>query len=188
MKKVIAIGLLLLLLYNMFGLTVALLFFEEEFRNASPTTQNDQWKTFKVPIPTLPYNTAWENQEGEEGLIREGENFYNIMGQRHENDTLYITLKTNRDAHERFVELSERVQELMDLTSQSSQSPLNKALKLLYELTKIYLFTSSFILTSPSLIEVDSYSLRYERPNQSLLTSFCCLLTPPPEQGYNILF
>ncbi len=172
----------------MFGLTVALLFFEEEFRNASPITQNDQWKTFKVPIPTLPYNTVWEDHEGEEGLIREGENFYNIMGQRHENDTLYITLKTNRDAHERFVELSERVQQLMDLASESSQSPLNKALKLLYELTKIYLFSPAFVLASPCLIEIASYSSAYERLPQRVLMPFCHLFTPPPEQGYNLLF
>lgn len=182
MKKLTAIGLLLLLLYNMFGLTVAVLFFEEDFQTASPMMEDDEWQTVKMPLPALPYNTAWENPEGQDGLIRQGNDFYNIMHQRHENDTLYVTLKSNQHARDRFFELAEMIQEITDQTADSPESPFSKAIKVLSDLVKVYLPNSSMEWPNALMADMPANSA-YASPNQSLLQSVQLLHSPPPERG-----
>ncbi|MEZ4901139.1 MAG: hypothetical protein R2822_04955 [Spirosomataceae bacterium] len=145
MKKLTAIGLLILLLYNMFGLTVAVLFFEDDYQTASAISENDDWQTVKMHLPTLPYNTSWENTDGQEGLIRQGNDFYNITEQRHENDTLYVTLKSNQNARDRFFELANMIQEITNQSTDSSESPFSKAIKHLSDLLKIYLSNPSLV-------------------------------------------
>lgn len=181
MKKLTAIGLLLLLLYNMFGLTVTVLLFDKDFRTASPTAENDEWQTLKMHLPTLPYNTTWENAEGQEGLIRHGDEFYNVTEQRHENDTLYVTMKTNQTARDRFFELADQIQEMTDQTAQSPDSPMGKAVKLLSDLLKVYLPTS--IMEWPTAQVIESLSQEnYATPTNSLLQAVLLLHCPPPEQ------
>lgn len=182
MKKLTAIGLLLLLLYNMFGLTVAVLFFEEDFQTASPMMEDDEWQTVKMPLPALPYNNTWENPEGQDGLIRQGNDFYNIMHQRHENDTLYVTLKSNQHARDRFFELAEMIQEITDQTADTPESPFSKAIKVLSDLAKVYLPNSSMEWPNALMADMPASSA-YATPNQSLLQSVQLLHSPPPEQG-----
>ncbi|RDB05722.1 hypothetical protein [Runella aurantiaca] len=182
MKKLTAIGLLLLLLYNMFGLTVAVLVFEDDYQTASPVMKNDQWQTVKMHLPTLPYNNSWENSEGQEGLIRKGDDFYNVTHQRHENDTLYVTLKSNQHARDRFFELAEMIQEITDQTADSPESPLSKAVKLLSDLVKVYLPNTSTEWPDALMANLLPRSL-YATPNQALLQSVQLLHSPPPERG-----
>ena len=180
MKKLIAIGLLSLLLYNMFGLTVAVLLFENDFQTASPISQNDKWQTVKMHLPTLPYNTTWENKEGQEGLIRDGNEFYNVTEQRHENDTLYVTLKSNEHARDRFFELANMIQEITDQSADRSESPLGKAVQLLSDLLKVYLPNSSMDWPADCVVELQPKQL-YNTPNQALLQTTQLLHSPPPE-------
>lgn len=169
----------------MFGLTVAVLFFEDGYQTASPITNDDEWQTVKMPLPSLPYNTAWENAEGQDGLIRQGNDFYNIMNQRHENDTLYVTLKTNQHARDRFFELASLIQEITDQTSDSPENPLNKAVKLLSELLKVYLPNSTMQWPAqPNELTAGMHSpSTFPTPNQTLLKSIQLLYAPPPERA-----
>jgi hypothetical protein len=180
LKKLTAIGLLILMLYNMFGLTVAVLFFEDDYQSASPIREDDKWQTVKMHLPTLPYNTTWENSDGQEGLIRRGDDFYNVTEQRHENDTLYVTLKTNQHARDRFFELANMIQEITDQNADTPESPLSKAIKLLNDLLKVYLPNPSMGLLVDTVISSTSYHL-YATPNQSLLQTVRLLHSPPPE-------
>lgn len=182
LKKLTAIGLLILLLYNMFGLTVAVLFFENDFQTASPISQNDKWQTVKMHLPTLPYNTTWENKDGQEGLIRDGNEFYNVTEQRHENDTLYVTLKTNEHARDRFFELANMIQEITDQSANPAESPLGKAVKLLSDLLKVYLPNTAMEWPAEYVADAMSPQL-YVTPNQSLLQTEQLLHSPPPELG-----
>lgn len=180
MKKLTAIGLFILLLYNMFGLTVAVLFFENDFQTASPIAEDDKWQTVKMHLPTLPYNEAWENTDGQEGLIRSGDDFYNITHQRHENDTLYVTLKTNQHARDRFFELANMIQEIADPSSDPTDTPFGKVVKLLSDLVKVYLPNSS--IEWPTEASIQMLSTRFfAAPNDSLLQFFQLLHSPPPE-------
>jgi hypothetical protein len=180
LKKLIAIGLISLLLYNMFGLTVAVLLFENDFQTASPVTQNDKWQTVKMHLPTLPYHTTWENKDGQEGLIRNGNEFYNVTEQRHENDTLYVTLKSNEHARDRFFELANMIQEITDQSADPSESPLGKSIQLLNDLLKVYLPNSSMDWPSVCVAELPNKQ-SYIAPNQALLQATQLLHSPPPE-------
>jgi len=130
----------------MFGLSVALLSFENEYQSASPVAKIDQWDTIKIPLQQLPCVAYQEIPAEQEGLIQKDGGFYNIVNRYYQNDTLYIILKTNQNARERFIELSDRVQEALDASSKAPITPARKALELLQGLTKIYLSNSVFIL------------------------------------------
>lgn len=180
MKKLISTGLFIVLLYNMFGLLVALLFFESEYQTASPVVESDHWETIKIPLEELPYVSYQEIPAEQEGLIQKDGDFYNIVNRYYQNDTLYITLKTNRNARERFIELSEQVQESLDAASKSPASPAKKALDLLQGLTKTYL--SNPALVYPPLLYSGLLPDRiFNDLIQVLSDPFRCLFSPPPE-------
>lgn len=180
MKKLTAIGLLTLLLYNMFGLTVAVLFFDDDYQMASAISENDNWKTVKMHLPTLPYNATWEDTDEQEGLIREGDDFYNITTKRHENDTLFVTLKTNQNARDRFFELASMIQEITDQRATTSDSPMGRAVKLLSDLLKLYLPNSDLEWPSECIAALSNQHL-HAAPHQALRQTIQLLHSPPPE-------
>ncbi|WP_080059782.1 hypothetical protein [Spirosoma aerolatum] len=137
MKSLPAIGFLILLLYHWLGLPLAVLTFEQSYQEVSQRSATDEFKLVKLPI-SLPYTAAWENPDGQEGLIQDGDTFYNIVQQRYANDTLYTLLKTNQNARERFFELAEQWQQLSD-DQNDAQSPLGRLLKLISERLTTYL-------------------------------------------------
>ncbi|CCH53137.1 hypothetical protein BN8_02209 [Fibrisoma limi BUZ 3] len=147
-RVLLAIGLLLLLLYHTIGVSVAVWCFEESYEVTSPVSSGDEWKVVKIPI-SLPYTMSWENPDGQTGLVQEGDEFYNIAHQRYENDTLYTVLKTNRNARDRFVELADQVNQLVNQESAPAKHPLSGLLKLLSERITTYLLTEPFRLEPP---------------------------------------
>ncbi len=134
MKKIAAIGLLVLLLYNTFGLAFAVLFFENDFKVASPITQNDDWRIVKLYLPSLPYSDSWENTDGIEGLLQKEGHFYNTTHILHRNDTLYVTLKSNLAARQQFFELANMMETITDTGKNVPDSIQNKVLKALEDL------------------------------------------------------
>lgn len=180
MKKLISTGLLIVLLYHMFGLSVALLCFEDDYQNASPVAKNDQWDVIKIPLQELPYVSYQEIPAEQEGLIRKDGDFYNIVKQYHKDDTLYIVLKTNRDARERFTELSNQIQESLDATSKAPLNPVKKTIALFLGLSKTYVSNSDLAwppLLFSGFLPKPVYCLSF----QLLPDSFFHLLSPPPE-------
>ena len=148
MKSFTAIGFLILLLYHLVGLPLAVLTFEQSYESATPVSSVDQWKMVKLPI-SLPYTTSWENNDGQEGLIQDGNNFYNVVRQHYANDTLYTLLKTNQSARERFSDLADQFQQLNN-DQESTQSPLSRLLKLLKDRLTTYLPPLAFHLAQPN--------------------------------------
>lgn len=147
MKSFTAIGLFVLLLYHLIGLPLAVLTFEDSYELATPVSTTDHWKLVKLPI-SLPYTDSWENSDGQEGLIQDGDNFYNIVHQRYANDTLYTLLKTNQNARDRFFDLADQLQQLSN-DQESPKTPLGRLLKLLKERLTTYLIPSVCQLTQP---------------------------------------
>ena len=180
MKKIAAIGLLVLLLYNTFGLTFAILFFENDFKVASPVSQSDDWKLVKLYLPSLPYSDSWENRDGIEGLLHQDGSFYNATNILHQNDTLYVTLKSNIAAREQFLELASLMTEITD-QSNVPESTHNKVLKLLSSLLKTYIPTSSETDLNISIFE-NLTALTHQRQTDFIFSCFeIHLNTPPPE-------
>ena len=181
MKKIAAIGLLVLLLYNTLGLTFAIFFFEENFKVVSPVSQNDDWKLIKVYLPSLPYSGTWENTDQIEGLLQEDGSFYNATHLVHKNDTLYITLKSNQVARDQFFELAGMMEMITDNNKEFPESAQNKALKILNDLVKNYIPSSQIF----QLINYDtesSIACVYQLLARSTYASYeVHLNTPPPE-------
>ena len=178
MKAFTATGFLLLLLYQLVGLPLAVLTFEQSYESATPVLLADEWKVVKLPI-SLPYTDSWENPDGQAGLVRDGNEFYNIVHQRYANDTLYTLLKTNQNARERFVDLADQLQQLND-DQEATQSPLSRLMKLLKDRLTTYLLPSVWQLAQPvwaCVLTVGNYTNGHLPAYRVDLT----LLSPPPE-------
>jgi len=177
LKRFIAIGLLLLLLYNMFGLTVAVLCFEENYRTSSNIIFDDKWKIIKIPTTS---KDAHYSEEDKERLVRSGNDFYNIMHEYSENDTLYVILKSNQNAQERFSELTALIQGTSNQASDTPSSPFTKILKLLGDLQKIYLSEPFPLDLNRQVSELINHPF-YTEPQQTYHQVIHLLHSPPPE-------
>jgi len=138
---------LFILLYQLIGLPLAVLTFERSFDSPTLASESDEYMVVKLPI-SLPYTNSWDNPDGQDGLIRDGDSFYNVVHQRYVNDTLYTVLKTNQNARDRFFDLADQMQQL-DTEQPAAKSPLSRLLKLLQERITTYLLPMSWQLLQP---------------------------------------
>jgi hypothetical protein len=176
-KSFVAIGFLTLLLYHLIGLPLAVLTFEQSYELATPVSLADQWKIVKLPI-SLPYTTTWENTDGQDGLIQDGNDFYNIVRQHYANDTLYTLLKTNQSAKARFFDLADQLQQLNN-DQQATQSPLSRLIKLLKDRLTTYLPPLVFQLVQLGQSMVMS-CVRYASVSLSVYDTDLAYPSPPP--------
>ena len=177
LKKIAAIGLLLLLLYNMFGVAIAILLFENSYQTHSNTVIEDKWKIVKIPHASASKKNINEEKKG---LIRSGGEFYNVMHEYQENDTLYVILKSNQNAQERYDELTSMMQGMFDPGANAPQSPLNKAMKIFGGLQKVYLANEMML----GICEQQTEQLHqpfYPEPRLSYAKVIHLLHSPPPE-------
>jgi hypothetical protein len=126
------------LLYNTFGLSLAVLFFERDYQTAPAPSHTGEQQLLKVHLPSLPYSGDIEISDEIQGLVRHQNEFYNPVHVLHTNDTLYITLQSNQAARDRFFELTGAMQMLSDPQADVPESSQSKALKLLSGLFKLY--------------------------------------------------
>nr|WP_295930115.1 hypothetical protein [uncultured Dyadobacter sp.] len=179
MRRIASIGLLVLLLCNTFGLSLAILFFEKDYLTAS--SEGTAERVMKMYLPSLPYSGNLEISQQMEGLIRQDDHFYNATQIQHENDTLYVTLQSNQAARDHFFQLANAMQVLNDPQSDGPQSPYGKAVKLLGDLLKTYVSDqpafdfSSVSVQHQSALAHYRYAPAHYLPYRSLLAS------PPPE-------
>lgn len=180
MKRLASIGLLALLLYNMFGLSFAILLFENDYQ-LSPASQTTGAVLMKMYLPSLPYSGDLQISEQIHGLVRQNDQFYNPTHISHENDTLYVTLESNQAARDHFFELANAIQLLNDPQADIPQSPYSKAIKLLGSLLKIY-------IPSSGQLTFESYAFKPAATLPNWCFSANCYLSietllasPPPE-------
>lgn len=181
MKKIVAIGLLVLLLYNTFGLTTAILLFDKQYKMPSDLSLNDDYQLLKIPMPSLPYTSEYQNSDGLEGLIKTNGNFYNATEVLHANDTLYVTIKSNQPARDHFFELADKMQSVTENNSTLPENSHGKALKLLNNLLKNYLQNDyRFVLQSQQFISALTVP-NYTSVEAIHIGWLASLQTPPPE-------
>ena len=181
LRSAISISLLLLLIYHTGRVWSVLFYFESNFPTASPVIRGDEWRVVKMPI-SLPYTPNWQISEGREGLMRVGDQFYNITQQRYENDTLYTVLKTNLGAREHFFALADEIKQVIDTKAthkDASKNPLEQLLKSLNQCAKVYL-----PFFAGNLFGRGTFTLIESSQNSSFLLFFPAVYllvsTPPP--------
>ncbi|HOY03878.1 MAG TPA: hypothetical protein PLO67_00675 [Saprospiraceae bacterium] len=72
---------------------------------------------------SLPYTGNWEESDPEQKCFKVGEEFYNVVERRYENDTLYFTLQRNLNARDKFDALSTILNELNSGENTHKQQP-----------------------------------------------------------------
>lgn len=179
MKRLLPLGLLALLLYNMFGLAVGVFLFEKDFQIADERQELDQFKVVKFPVTPLPYTSSWENTNDVAGLFQHQGEFYNVVHQKIENDTAYVTLKTNLSARERFLELADQVTDTSHKPS-AGAPPLRKAIRSLSDLAKVYWVNPDPVLMVFTDIASRTFTA-YSDTHITFISPLLALSTPPPE-------
>lgn len=146
-------------------------FFEEK----SNVTQNEEeYVTFKIPF-YLPYQSNWETARPAEGKIKQGDNYYELIEQKVENDTLYTICKTDDNARFRFMELAEHinqhVKDSSNETPKKTHSFFKNILKEYTSLRSIHIFFLIEWLQNPI---ISAYS-------ESILALSSDINSPPPQ-------
>lgn len=181
MKRLLSIALLGLLLYNTFGLAIAVLCFDKEFETAETAEIASKREILALPAPSLPYTTSWENEDGTAGLVKKDGGFYNIVHQKIVNDTLFVTLQSNSSARERFFELAGSMNDLSD-SDKSKKSPSERALKLLNDLVKSYLPIETRSALACEFIPLANL-VSFRDHTTLLISSPLSFESPPPEHS-----
>lgn len=163
----------------MFGLAIGVFFFEKDFQTADQAREEDAYLVLQFPVAVLPYSTTWENSGEIAGLFQSQGKFYNIIHQKIENDTAYITLKTNCSARERFLDLADQITHTSHDNS-TNQTPFRKAIRSLSDLAKLYWVSPDHTTLVFTLVAANTSSLHRDR--DAILTSpYLALVAPPPE-------
>lgn len=123
----------------MLGQSVSVWCLEAFYNTPESSLLSDERITLKVPL-ALPYGTTWNN-DSPEGLIRYEGDFYNIVEQRYENDSLYTVMRVNLSAREQFFALADRIQQEFGHDVNKAGNPLEKSSKVFSTAIKHYLST-----------------------------------------------
>lgn len=183
MRRLASIGLLALLLYNMFGLSLAVLFFEKDYQIAT-SDDSGEALVMKMYLPSLPYSENPQLTQNLEGLVRQNGQFYNPTQILHQNDTLYVTLQSNEAARDHFFELANAVQVLNDPQTDLPKSPYGKAIELMGSLLKIYIpTTQKFPFMAGCARRQSLSSVAGHFVAVHYLSHQTSLATPPPERA-----
>lgn len=136
---------------------------------------NAETMVVKIPI-SLPYQTDWEAPREAEGELRKGDEFYQMVDQKMENDTLYTTIVADQNARDRFFDLANQVSE--HLSDQPEKAPAKS--KLIQTLVKEYCSSKDvwvfYILEWPLIKQIPTYKIL---PTQV----FTADLFSPPRQA-----
>lgn len=174
MKPLLALGLFLLLLLHVLGQSVAILGLEEKYPVATTHDSGEEYLVLKVPL-SLPYVATWQNDDPT-GLVQYQGNFYNIVEQRYQNDSLYTVLRSNLTARDQFCALAEQIQQQLQQNAEGTSS--SQALKVLAGFCKNYLPTQR-VLTF-FWWEHQTEKITYPGLAPTLLASEHRPATPPP--------
>ncbi len=173
MKKLSAILLILVLLYQAGGFALQFLNQSSSEISTEEITQLDK-VVLKLPI-SLPYNEAkWQEPKKLEGQIQKGDEFYQMVEQKMEGDTLITTMVANHSARESFLELAEMVDQ--HLKNDSPKHDHSKS-SLINLLVKEYCDSKqTFILY---IMDWSQVNVNFSAPKIALSTFSSQLFSPP---------
>jgi hypothetical protein len=179
LKHFAAIGLLLLLLIHMLGQAVSVLCLEEFYNTPNSGRMGEERVTLKIPL-SIPYGTTWNN-DTPEGLIRYEGDYYNIVEQRYENDSLYTVMQANLSAREQFFALADRMQQEFGHEEGKARNPLEKGARIFSGAIKHYMAFSqkvTFFLWEIAERRAPVYDYQVVFTTSELTPA-----TPPPDRG-----
>ncbi|CAM4205035.1 hypothetical protein EWU23_04420 [Cytophagaceae bacterium 50C-KIRBA] len=173
MKRLASILLLFILLYQAGGFALRYVADSStEFANSD--SESDSY-VVKIPI-SLPYPSNREIPQEASGALQQGDDFYQMVDQKIENDTLYTRVVNDKNARDQFLDLADLVNE--HLSDQPDKAPVKS--KLIQTLVKEYCQSNSawifYILEWPN----ESTPFQHSKLKTS---SFQDALFSPPRQA-----
>ena len=139
---------------------------DDENYNAEETV------TIKIPL-TVPYNTFGQDYERMTGSFEHHGEFFNLIKQKLEKDTLYIVCIKDRKEKQLHAAMTDFIKLSTDIPTSSQQT-----LKLLSGLIKDYIPATSAVLTQDRKAQSLTFGAT---PNFDLLTNNLPVPTPPPD-------
>ncbi|MCC6279662.1 MAG: hypothetical protein IT262_03615 [Saprospiraceae bacterium] len=125
MRILFTISLLAVLLYKISEPLVMSLHYAWALETPLPkAAMNDEQIEIKVHAP-LPYTGNFEETDPIQKCFKLGDEFYNVVERRYENDTLYFTLQRNISARDKFDALSSILNTLSSDEQSNRQQPLS---------------------------------------------------------------
>jgi hypothetical protein len=179
MRAISGVALLLLMFLHALGPALAVLSLETQFDIARPDEDWGKTLSIKSFVSAIPYTDSWESSEGLEGLYRIHDQLYNVVKQVHQNDTLYVTLRMNESAWQRFSELSDLMQEVHP--ARKANGLPDKAFQLLSSVLEVYLPVEVTTFGCVAGLEARIARISYADVRCSLIFPFLQLHFPPPE-------
>lgn len=174
MKRLASILLLFVLLYQAGGFALRYVA-NSDTEFVSNESSSDSYMV-KIPI-SLPYPSNREIPQEVSGSLQQGDEFYQMLDQKIENDTLYTRVVNDKNARDQFLDLADLVNE--HLNDQPDKAPSKT--KLIQTLVKEYCQSGGawvfYILEWPTE--------HIATPNHSSLktSSFQDALFSPPRQA-----
>ncbi len=125
MRLLFTISLLAVLLYKISEPLVMSLHYTRALETPLPrAAMNDEQIEIKVHAP-LPYTGNFEETDPVQKCFKLGDDFYNVVERRYENDTLYFTLQRNISARDKFDALSSILNNLSSDDQSHKQQPVS---------------------------------------------------------------
>lgn len=172
MKKLAALLLITVLLYQAGGFALQFLNQSSEEISSEEIAQLDK-VVVKLPI-SLPYSQNWEEPKKIEGSVQKGDDFYQMVEQKMEGDTLYTTMVANHSARESFLELAEMVDQHLQNDSPKHDHSKSSLINLL---VKEYCDSKqTFVLY---IMDWSSVDVNFSTPSYALSTYTPELFSPP---------
>ncbi|MHA8053806.1 hypothetical protein [Aquirufa sp. OSTEICH-129A] len=131
MKRLTSILLMFILLYQAGGF--ALRYIANSDSEFALSEEESDSYVVKIPI-SLPYPSNREIPQEVSGSLQQGDDFYQMLDQKIENDTLYTRIANDKNARDQFTELADLVSE--HLSDQPEKAPTKS--KLIQTLVKEY--------------------------------------------------
>ena len=180
MKRVAAIGLLLLLLYHVLG--QALVVWVEEWRENRQLTERlsvyhstDDLVEFEIPVPLHQYGATTTEETGG-GEFEYGGKFYNIVRQQLRNDTLHLFCFQDSGKLQRHSDLSDFIQK--NITGDDQSAPQKSGTVVKASASDYAQRPGGWLI----FVYEDSLSSSLPSPSYSLTAALLSRPSPPPQR------
>lgn len=181
LRILFTISLLALLLYKISEPVVVCLSYTRALETPLPkVATNDEQIEIKVHA-SLPYTGNFEETDPVQKCFKLGEDFYNVVERRYENDTLYFTLQRNISARDKFDALSSILNTLSSEEQSNKQQPLSHHTPSAKDFMTVFSPTAAPAVVRHNSLWENELKTPFWHYKLYLPTAFLSVVSPPPD-------
>lgn len=142
-------------------------------------TMNDEQIEIKVYAP-FPYADTWSDTDPVQKCFQLGDEFYNVVERRYEQDTMHLTLQRNLGVRDKFDALSSILNTLSASEKSRKQTPLRNSPSAKDFMTVFSPSTAPILVCGHSYLE-NSLSAAFWHYQFHLPSGYVVVPAPPPD-------